>query len=202
MSRRDHKEGQILLGNDIVDLRFLGKRAKGLEERYLKKICTPSELECIHRSADPVSCLASHWAIKEAAYKAWVREMGKRYFAPKHFEVLSLGERKVKVPNHTYSFVLDSGPHWIHAMCGKNVELSQVDFQIVRLIGNKTEQSKTLKAAALKYVSIHFSLPIHALHFSICSLNIPQIYCKLNGAFFALSLSHDGKLGAFAVWKA
>lgn len=193
------RESQLLLGNDIIDLRGVSKRARTLDDRYLHKIFTQPEILRIRKAPKPVTCLAAHWAIKEAAYKVWLKERGKRYFAPKHFEVHSFTKGWVSVPGGMYSFRLQTGSHWIHALCGKEITPSFAAVQILPLAGSKAEQSDSLRTAALTYVATHFSVPLESLELSRSPLNIPKIRSKAFKTSFDLTLSHDGGFGAFAI---
>ena len=78
----------MCLGNDIVYLPTISKRAVRLNERYLHKIFLRSEIEKIHAAVDPVRQIATYWAIKESACK-WLLRCGMdRSFNPKRFHIL------------------------------------------------------------------------------------------------------------------
>ena len=67
----------ITVGNDIVDLRAADAVDKWRDRRFMERVFSRSQCEEILRAPDRDRALWSHWAAREAAYKA-----GKRLAAP------------------------------------------------------------------------------------------------------------------------
>lgn len=73
-----------MVGNDIVDLNFVGAPAYH-HLGYLERVCTPEEARAVRDSADPSRSLAVAWASKEAAYKLFSKQLARRCFVPRQF---------------------------------------------------------------------------------------------------------------------
>jgi phosphopantetheine--protein transferase-like protein len=59
----------VVLGNDVVDLKEPRSAAKATDERFVARVLTAAERAGLARSDDPNLELWSLWAAKEAAYK-------------------------------------------------------------------------------------------------------------------------------------
>ncbi|GAA4271520.1 4'-phosphopantetheinyl transferase superfamily protein [Aquimarina gracilis] len=76
-----------MIGNDIVDLQLAKIQSNWKREKWLQKLFTERELQCISSSAYPEIEVWVLWSRKEAAYKAHQRRFGfKSKFNPKSFE--------------------------------------------------------------------------------------------------------------------
>ncbi len=69
-----------MLGNDIVDLQNLN-----VHPRFLEKVCTIEEQRVVASSLNPFLALWTHWAAKEATYKAVKKMDSNILFSPKKF---------------------------------------------------------------------------------------------------------------------
>src|SRR5262245_8513603 len=75
------------LGNDIVDLSDPEAALAAHHERFLTRICGPTEIASIAIAADPTRMLWAHWAAKESAFKALRPVCPRIPFVPRRFIV-------------------------------------------------------------------------------------------------------------------
>ena len=71
-----------MIGNDIVDLALARKESNWKRNGYLNKIFTEQEQFLIKKAPDSELMVWNLWTRKEAAYKIFNRETGKRGFFP------------------------------------------------------------------------------------------------------------------------
>lgn len=64
------------LGNDVVDTGHRGGRGRAKDDRFLARVCSPSEHDRVRSSSDPDRALWIHWAGKEAIYKSTSKALG------------------------------------------------------------------------------------------------------------------------------
>lgn len=74
----------MLLGNDIVDLRESSE--KHLDEKFLQRVFTHKEQECIQKAENPNLVLWMLWAAKESIYKI-ATKMGPVIFSHQEFSI-------------------------------------------------------------------------------------------------------------------
>ena len=72
-----------MIGNDIVDLKQAAKDSNWKRPRFLDKIFTQKEQSIILSSENNDQMIWLLWGMKEAAYKAYVRQFKHVFFNPK-----------------------------------------------------------------------------------------------------------------------
>lgn len=75
-----------MIGNDIVDLALAKIESNWQRQGFLDKIFTPSERLLIENAPNPEIIVWNLWTRKEAAYKIYNRETGKRGYFPLKLE--------------------------------------------------------------------------------------------------------------------
>lgn len=65
-----------MLGIDIVENTRIGESIEKFGDRFLKRIYTEREREYCFSQKNPLPCLASRWAVKEAVIKAFYQTFG------------------------------------------------------------------------------------------------------------------------------
>ena len=193
----------LYIGNDLVDLTCLSPRMKRLDKSYLNKVCTLREQKEIHSSRNPVQRLATYWAIKEAAYKAYVQQTGHQFFGPKALEVhtfLSEEEGYVNTPKGQLFFKLDQLPTYIHAICILPSQIKNKWSSRVVSLNDPFQQnrSQSLKHIALRHLANALNLPVSSLCIQANTSHVPELYISQRRIPISLSFSHDGNWGAYA----
>ena len=193
----------LYLGNDIVCLSCLSPRAKALDPRYLKKIFTLGEELYFRNANDPMKMLAIHWALKEAAYKVYIQQLGKRYFAPKDFVVQKAQTSSlfyIHTPKGRLWGKIEENRKYVHAICwnSKSLYLNKQQMKVLFLGGMSKERlSITIRSLLLEEVANFLDLPRQGLNIASTSNGVPMI--NRNGKKLSLraSISHDGPWGGF-----
>ena len=75
------------VGNDIVDLQIAYLSKKSQDQRFLNRVFTQDEQNCILQAARPETMLWLFWAAKEAAYKFISHLKGTPVFSHKAFQI-------------------------------------------------------------------------------------------------------------------
>ncbi|HMI08075.1 MAG TPA: 4'-phosphopantetheinyl transferase superfamily protein [Flavobacterium sp.] len=75
-----------MIGNDVIDLALARKESNWKREGFLDKIFTAKERAIILEAENPESIVWNLWSRKEAAYKIYNRNTGKRGFFPLEIE--------------------------------------------------------------------------------------------------------------------
>ncbi len=93
-----------MIGNDIVNLALAKQESNWKRKGYLDKIFTIKERLLITNAENPEVMVWNLWSRKEAAYKIYNRETGKRGFYPLLLECLYDNETsgKVVIQNKSY----------------------------------------------------------------------------------------------------
>ena len=77
------------VGNDVVDLADPRTHERASDERFLRRVCDPREVDVIRASDDPDLELWCHWAAKETGFKIVSKLLGEPPpFAHRRFRVV------------------------------------------------------------------------------------------------------------------
>ncbi|MGZ3650958.1 MAG: 4'-phosphopantetheinyl transferase superfamily protein [Bdellovibrionota bacterium] len=74
-----------MLGNDVVDLALARESAKEEDSRFLARVFTTAEQECIHGAPDPALALWQIWSAKECLFKIVSRQNPAALFAHREY---------------------------------------------------------------------------------------------------------------------
>jgi phosphopantetheinyl transferase (holo-ACP synthase) len=196
-----------LLGNDIVDIEFC-EPPKYRHVRYLDRVCTPEEADGVRRSPDPAKALALIWASKEAAYKAFSKQLPECHFVPREF-VIQVEHRDPIEINQKLSILyaglqtevsIFAKEGWVHAVaafpgmrirwavreieeCFLGDRKASSESEAVRFLANALIEELGLQDASLQFDG-----------------RVPKLTRKGGGsAGIDVSLSHDGAFAAAAI---
>ncbi len=178
------------VGNDIVDLKDVFCQGKHENGRFLNKICTSKEITAIGESIDPHQALWTHWAIKESAYKAFMKVLTTCTFAPKKFVVSRNGENYSCEYKDVRSEVrVFTNPEYVHAIAayGKKVDWSLIKWKVALATSEENSSQEARQLAIDLYGQKHVKVLRDGQAF-------PQLFCNnelIHG--IDISLSHDGR---------
>ena len=194
-----------MIGNDIIDLTYSGKKSNVHHPRWADKVLMSSEKEQLSLFSDLELPLWTFWALKESAYKIFFRKTGKRLFIPKKFLCSFLDIK----PDYIEAKVSCDLGEWhgrvkIYPDCLHAVVVTQKDF-FSKLIWRRVPMSQS--AAASQSLEVREELKRAVGHFCQLpyqDLNIqsphkfPQVFCKNKALPMDVSMSHHHHWGAFA----
>lgn len=181
-----------MIGNDIVDLQLARTQSNWQRRGFLAKQFTDYEQKIIKNSDAPFLKVWLFWSMKEAAYKCYVKEYQKRFFAPLKFSC--------KIVNNSSGFV----------------EVESKKFYVKYLITNNYVHSTAQEIKSKKMVSDLFFIPkneyctkiisqklVSYFQENVCiqknGLGIPYLYQNNKRLPISISTSHHGNYGAFVI---
>jgi phosphopantetheinyl transferase (holo-ACP synthase) len=191
-----------MVGNDVVDLRDLETRARGLHPRFDARVFACSEGEALRASEAPQRLRWRLWAAKEAAYKV-ARKLDPRViFSPARFVVTFDDARqgRVRCAAGTVSVVLHEDGESVHAIATDD-GASEPRILFARAIASDPrEASRAVRQLAIRSVAERLSTDPRQLRV-VRRGRIPQLVIGDTDAMprtLDLSLSHHGRFVAFA----
>lgn len=185
-----------LVGNDVVDLDDVAPASVRLRERFVARVCAPSERELLARSSDPqlLWCL---FAAKEAAFKVASKLGEVPVFAHRRFVVaddlrsVTWLRNRPKDERLTFSLRLEVDGRCIHAVAW----LGAVEPVTVRAFtGARDDGRRALLDATGGDEIARAPRPE-----SWDDLGPPRVLRAGAPLPIDVSLSHDGRFTAFAV---
>ena len=181
-----------MIGNDIVDLSKI--ITKWNRPRFLDKVFTDKEQHIISISENPNQTVWLLWSMKEAAYKIYVQQFGKRVFNPKKFAcyLSSSTIGYVTVKNRTYyttSIICNNYVYTI-ARLNHSENYNSAIFEVEDK--SYLSQSNSLKKRFLETISINTDLNINDLYIRKDIIGVPQLYHKNCKIPIQMSLTHCG----------
>lgn len=183
----------MTVGNDIVDLRTL---EPPLHPRFLERVFTPKEQQCIGMSAEE---LWVHWAAKEAAYKALKRLDPRLPFIPRKFEFYR--ERSVVVHGKYELYTrCRLGPDYVHVSCINRETFLTGSFEewIDETRNAPLEgPSAAVRELAIHKLALHFQIPENdIIIYKQAASSVPRIKVRGAHSMLVLSLTHHGRFVA------
>jgi phosphopantetheinyl transferase (holo-ACP synthase) len=180
-----------MVGNDIVDLQLAKVQSNWQRKGFLEKQFTGSEQKIILNSDDPFLKVWLFWSMKEAAYKCYMQQYQKRFFAPLHF--------LCKIINYDTAFVKYKTEKYIvkYFITGDYVcSCAQTDIS-KKMVSNVFFVGKNENINQKKYQNLlaHFDTDTQLIK---NELGIPYLYQQTKKLPISISTSHHGNYGAFA----
>ena len=191
-----------MVGNDVVDLRDLETRARGLHPRFDARVFAGAEGEALKASPAPERLRWRLWAAKEAAYKV-ARKLDPRVvFSPSRFVVTldDVHQGRVSWATGTVSVVLHEDGESVHAIATDDAASEPRILHARAVASNPREASQAVRQLAIQRVAERLSTDPQRLHV-IRRDRIPQLVIGKSVSAprsLDLSLSHHGRFVAFA----
>lgn len=185
-----------------------------MDSRFPKKVLTAAEIEFVQNAQNPAQALWSFWACKETAYKVIKKIRPDASFLPRQWEVcLSPPARHfidaivLVSENQTIYSRLFLDDDYVHCVGSEVVTaLDKVIREVIKLsAGNNGETEKGysfLRECASRKIAQHFHLNSSDLKIEREQINTelqpPHVLKGDSRLAIDLSLSHDGRFGAYA----
>jgi len=200
------------VGNDIVDLKQPENLRGSRNLRFLKKVLTAAEGECVLKADHPVAALWSFWAAKEAAYKVLKKQDSAVVFLPRRWEVRrspqGVADGEVVVPGGRKVYLrFFQCADFVHCL-GADVAdvLEKIKFGHAappRLAGaGRGDDSLFLRRFAVREIARYLQVPSSAVAIERSAegaeLGPPRLVIGGEISPIEVSLSHDGRFVAFA----
>ena len=187
-----------MIGNDIVDLKRITTNWR--RPRFLGKAFTLTEQTYIEASKNKDQMVWLLWSMKEAAYKAYVKQYQDQFFNPKRLEceLISEVKGKVYVGHQVYETSSTCTQDYVYTIAKLN-DQSQVKSFIFKSENlDYRSLSKALKAKSLRAISITYDFAYEGLSIRKNSLGIPEIFHHSESLPITISLTHCGRFSSVA----
>lgn len=180
-----------MIGNDIVDLNLAKTESNWQRKGFLEKQFTDFEINEILKSVNPFLKVWLFWSMKEAAYKCYVQEFKKQFFAPKKFSCKIVSDREgvVQIESKKYYINYLMSNNYIFSVAKENVDLKMVSDLF--FIDNNENSTKIINDQLLSFFVDNTQLVKN-------DLGIPYLYQNNKKLDVSISKSHHGNYGGFA----
>ena len=142
-----------MIGNDIVDLRQAANDSDWKRPRFLDKVFTQKEQTIISSSETKEQIVWLLWSMKEAAYKAHIRETKLPFFNPKriHCQLGLHNEGVVCIDEKMYCLKSIITSEYVHSIAMKT-DIICPEIHVFKL--PKVQQSKTVREKIVRHISV------------------------------------------------
>lgn len=181
-----------MIGNDVVDLNLAKTESNWKRKGFLEKQFTDFEIDKILNSENPFITVWLFWSMKEAAYKCYVQEHKKRFFAPKKIacEMISESEGIVNIQSNIYSINCLISNNYIHSFASKSNDKKMVTKLF--FINKKKYKTKITNQNLLSNFSDDVQLQKN-------ELGVPYLVYQQKKLQISISISHHGNYGGYAI---
>lgn len=207
------------IGNDIVDLAFSGTFFDDHYGRFLNRILTDEEQAALKSSSLPKHFLWVFWAAKESAYKAVARYFPRVSSSPKNYRVSFLPCADSPVlcgtvatpafPVRVQAFLQDDYIHCL-GISGARADFGRVAAGVCRMVPEggsdairPDQESRMVREAAKNRIAQLTGRRISRIDIRRRVVagrkGPPEVLIAGRKADITISLSHDGRFGAFAL---
>jgi len=192
--------------------------------RLLKKIITDNEIEQVRNSPNPDAALWSFWACKEAAYKVVQKRTGGTAFVPRRWSVIyqsvpnapadhsartdDCREGEVVIPGaDPVYFRLFTFPSYVHCLAAASADdvgaiVARVDRIDKRQRHIEENLSTAVRLRLIRLLARDLDLSEKDLQIlrekKKGELGPPRLFVTGTASAVDLSISHDGRYGAYA----
>lgn len=209
------------MGNDIVDLKRFGAADKSNDHRFVGRVFTAQERKLIQEGDDPDRRLWTIWACKETAYKVAGKINPQVSSAPRNYPVELSVDRGLLGPHAmvntpcgpvTARIAADDddlihvvGVDGFHVPEGVSHGIGSI-FSTTRLTGDSIAwaRSQLTRRQAVEAIAASLHAAPASLQIvrqrSAGALKPPVLFQDNVQASVDISLSHDGRFGAYAFY--
>ncbi|MBK6384225.1 MAG: 4-phosphopantetheinyl transferase family protein [Chitinophagaceae bacterium] len=190
-------------GNDIIDIKAAAQESNWRRTGFLQKIFTSRECSYIKESVEPEKMVWTLWSIKESVYKAYTRQFGGRFFAPKNISCIllpgcigtaTINERAF----HTTSQITDAYIY-TSAKCATSDTAPLVEFLFSYITDDYKKQQELMYQKIINNYAAITQQGIKQLSIKKNTNGIPFIHIKREQLAIPVSITHHGYFGAFTI---
>jgi phosphopantetheinyl transferase (holo-ACP synthase) len=198
-----------MLGNDVIDLRDPETWPGACHPRFDHRVFTPAERAAIATSPRPALARWVHWAAKESAYKAARRRLPTTVFSPRRFRGRGAAGVAAGPPNisgtirhgaERYRLRIHVADDLVHVIAWEEGATGTLVSEVARLDADTTPAALSAGARALAVRTVAGLLGVPATRLAVVRAagSPPMLLCDGAPERAVLSLSHHGRLVAFA----
>ncbi|MFK7832248.1 MAG: 4'-phosphopantetheinyl transferase superfamily protein [Winogradskyella sp.] len=190
-----------MVGNDIVDIKEASLKSNWQRPRFLEKLFTLKEQQCIHDAENSFLMVWRLWSMKEAAYKLFTQLQPSRFYNPKRFEC-TIDGLKGMVQFKDFVCYLNTEMTQQYILSEARLDIKPMTSVGIHLESNEVKhQSARLKEALISKVSKQYDVLKHEVKLVKSEFGIPLLYHNSKKLNIGMSLSHHGTYGTYAISK-
>jgi|AVFP01.1.fsa_nt_gi phosphopantetheinyl transferase (holo-ACP synthase) len=186
-----------MIGNDIVDF-SMARLSRCKEQRFIDIVLNAHEQCLLAKSTCPFRSFWQMWAMKEAAYKAYVQLHPNRFFKPRSFECTGMGAHE-RVHYKNFSVEVITEIHESYAFAQTTSEQRITRTQIQELSANCSTLGQILRKPLFYEVSEMYGLSKSSLKIVKNKAGVPKVYCGAKALPLHISLTHHGRFAAYSI---
>ena len=189
-----------MIGNDIIDLKFAKINSRWREQRFLDKLFSKEEKEFILSDRRHFQNIWHLWSMKESAYKIYARQTDSPSFNPKYFhcEINSITSGIVSFEGFKLNTNTQSDSNMIYTIA-QHANTPSVSGCILLDGVSKPVRSQQLKDKAIEAFAVLKSVSKTAISIKKDHFGVPHFLINQEVQNNALTLTHHGQYGGFAI---
>jgi|GEM_PF-5531087 len=186
-----------MVGNDIVDL-TTSQVTAARKMRFVAKVFNAKERAFLAQGAYQSSDIWTLWAMKESCYKYVVQHGYAKRFNPLDFscQVAKVGKAQVAINSNYYACSLYTTEAYVYCAIGEDRAIT-LGGHAVRTSEKAIMDSAELYDYAIRAIEQRYGYKQNSVEIKLDVNRIPRIYVDKQFQPIHLSLSHDGKFGAY-----
>lgn len=189
-----------MVGNDIVDLRFVPYYTKRRHIRFCQKVFSEEEQTIISNSTDQSEKLWHLWSMKESAYKLLSKKRPKSLFSPSKItcNVKNESQGTIVIDNQAFHSRSKITRDYIYTLTHSE-EIENIESNTIRIHDSSYQlQSKLVYQNLVKKVAQVMNE--NPAYFSIKknTHGVPELYCGSQRLALDISITHHGFYCAYA----
>jgi phosphopantetheinyl transferase (holo-ACP synthase) len=187
-----------MIGNDVVDLKQAAKDSNWNRPRFFDKVFTKKEQSIIFSSENRHQMVWLLWSMKEAAYKAHLRETNHPFFNPKRIQCQPgiKNEGVVHIDDSIYYLKSKITTEYIYSLAS-NSKVKFIETDVFKLLSRN--QSEAVRSILINQMSNTLDSDSSSLRIEKTVVGVPNVFLNGQQLLKAISITHHGQYGAYAI---
>lgn len=190
-----------MIGNDIVDLKLAYIDSNWQRKGFLDKVFTDAEQDLILNANNSFKMVWLLWSMKESAYKVYVQQFEKRFFAPQKFQCTLTSNTKGIVKIHQIEYITKS------IITNKYIATTAtLNYDDPLLVENFHLKNSSFKSQhnncytnLKKAISNKMNFPLKGIIIRKNNVGVPRIFFNDKKQEISFTISHHGNYGGYAI---
>jgi phosphopantetheinyl transferase (holo-ACP synthase) len=190
-----------MIGNDIVDLKIAALESNWKRPRFLDKVFSKEEQALILDAKNQSQMVWRLWSMKEAAYKIYIQQGGKRIFNPEKLrcELLSHDTGLVDFNGNQYSIKSEMSDDHINTLAySEKAKINLLHHFTIEKNTYETQSRKTKQQLLKSYAELK-NVSLENLEIKKDQNNVPRLFYRGNQLNDSISIAHHGFYCAYAI---
>lgn len=191
-----------MIGNDIVDLNHIQRSTNWKRKRFLSKIFSEKEQSYIANAEDQDQMVWRLWSMKEATYKAYVREFDYRFFNPKILECMlySSTSGSVIIGNRNFKTTSNINEQFVYSEARTSeTQILNSSIHEIPIEGNDNNQSSCGYTKLIQHIAKIKNFNSERINVVKSKIGVPYLFNGETKLPLQFSLTHCGRFVAFSI---